>query len=147
MADGAIRLTYLVRLRCGCEEPGQKRRPQRVWRWANHVCAACAMSFVQVVVLDWAISSQSRTLAAANRSMCAGSAAWKAGRREACRSAWAAVWPPEAMRRSIQQAGSVQAAPRVGQAQSISQARVGETSTLSGVQSECVSTGPAKADA
>jgi hypothetical protein len=71
----------------------------------------------------------------------------KAGRREACRSASGAVWPPEAMSRSIQQAGSVQAAPRVGQAQSISQARSGEISTLSGVQSECVSTGPAKTDA
>src|SRR6266436_6367449 len=104
------------------------------------------MSFVQALVLDWVISSQSRTLAAANRSMWAGLAAWKAGRREACCSAWGAVWPPEAMRRSIQQAGSVQAAPRVGQAQSISQARFGEISTLSGAQSVWVSTGPAKAD-
>jgi hypothetical protein len=36
------------------------------------------------------------------------------------------------------------AAPRVGQAQSISQARCFDTSTLSGIQSEWVSTGPAK---
>lgn len=35
-------------------------------------------------------------------------------------------------------------APRVGHAQSISQARCSDTSTLSGVQSEWVSTGPAK---
>src|SRR5260370_33168814 len=104
------------------------------------------MSLVQASVLEWAISSHSRMLAVANRLMEGGLAAWKAGRREACRSAWGAVWPPEAMRRSIQQAGSVQAAPRVGQAQSISQARSGETRTLSGVQSECVSAGPAKAD-
>jgi integrase len=44
--------------------------------------------------------------------MCAGSAAWNAGRREACRSASCAVWPPDAVRRSTQQAGSVQATPR-----------------------------------
>src|SRR2546430_17485931 len=105
------------------------------------------MSLVQMVVLDWAISSQSRALAAANRSMCAGSAAWKAGRREACRSASGAVWPPEAMSRNIQQAGAVQAAPTVGQAQAIRHARAGDTSTLFGVQSQCVSTGAAKDEA
>ena len=83
----------------------------------------CHVVLVQVLVLDWVISFQSRALAAAKRSMWAGLAAWKAGRRAACCSAWGAVWPPEAMRRSIQLAGSVQAAPRVGQAQSISQAQ------------------------
>jgi hypothetical protein len=55
-----------------------------------------------------AISSHSCTFAAANRSMCTGSAAVKAGRRQACRSASGAVWPPEAMRRSTQHEGSVQ---------------------------------------
>jgi alkanesulfonate monooxygenase SsuD/methylene tetrahydromethanopterin reductase-like flavin-dependent oxidoreductase (luciferase family) len=64
---------------------------------AAHDLAACAILVVQSLVLDCPISSHSRTLAAANRSMCAGPAAWNAGRREACRSASCTVWPPEAM--------------------------------------------------
>jgi hypothetical protein len=47
---------------------------QRAWRKAAHDWAACAILAVQSLVLACAISPHSRTLAAANRSMCAGSA-------------------------------------------------------------------------
>ena len=57
-------------------------------------------------------------------------------------SAWAAVWPPS-IRRSRKQAGSMNAAPRLGQAQSIIRAPSAVMSTFSGLRSVRSSVVPA----
>ena len=90
------------------------------------------MSLVQVLVLDWVISSQSRRWPRRTGRRGQGLRPERRGGGEACCSAWGAVWPPEAMRGSIQQAGpgpgSAEGGPHpVGLRSAASRARAGRS--------------------
>lgn len=115
-------------------------------RWRSHAETAMARAFFHGVGSVPAISRNIRALMVTNRSIARGSAPVHPSQRAAHCSASCGVWP-EAMSRTAKQAGSMNRAPLVGQAQSMIHAPSSAIRMLSGLKSVCRSRSPSSSSA